>query len=150
CWHAAPRGRAPALPLAWTTFLGAASTIGGSRRRHWAVRPYGPRSGRTRPRRRKARGVRGLASCNGRAAAACGANSAASEKLQPRKPGFLRAMLLQLKQVSRSFGGLMAVRGVDLTVQSGEILGLIGPNGAGKTTLFNLITGTFRPTRGSI
>jgi len=59
-------------------------------------------------------------------------------------------MLLQLKQVSRSFGGLMAVRGVDLTVQSGEILGLIGPNGAGKTTLFNLITGTFRPTRGSI
>jgi branched-chain amino acid transport system ATP-binding protein len=39
---------------------------------------------------------------------------------------------------------------VDLTVASGEILGLIGPNGAGKTTLFNLITGTFRPTRGSI
>src|SRR5215472_6811207 len=59
-------------------------------------------------------------------------------------------MLLQLNQVSRSFGGLMAVRSVDLAVSEGEILGLIGPNGAGKTTLFNLITGTFRPTRGTV
>src|SRR6266567_3224742 len=59
-------------------------------------------------------------------------------------------MLLELKQVSRSFGGVMAVRAVDLSVAEGEILGLIGPNGAGKTTLFNLITGTFRPNRGSV
>jgi len=59
-------------------------------------------------------------------------------------------MLLELKQVSRAFGGLMAVKAVDLVVSEGEILGLIGPNGAGKTTLFNLITGTFRPTRGTI
>jgi branched-chain amino acid transport system ATP-binding protein len=59
-------------------------------------------------------------------------------------------MLLDLQQVSRAFGGLMAVRNVDLTVSEGEILGLIGPNGAGKTTLFNLITGTFRPTHGTI
>src|SRR5437588_958456 len=59
-------------------------------------------------------------------------------------------MLLELRQVSRSFGGLMAVRSVDLTVTEGEILGLIGPNGAGKTTLFNLVTGTFRPTHGTI
>jgi len=44
----------------------------------------------------------------------------------------------------------MAVRTVDLVVQPGEILGLIGPNGAGKTTLFNLITGVYRPTAGSI
>jgi branched-chain amino acid transport system ATP-binding protein len=59
-------------------------------------------------------------------------------------------MLLELSQVSRSFGGLMAVRSVDLSVAEGEILGLIGPNGAGKTTLFNLITGTYLPHRGSI
>jgi branched-chain amino acid transport system ATP-binding protein len=59
-------------------------------------------------------------------------------------------MLLDLKQVSRAFGGLLAVKSVDLTVEEGEILGLIGPNGAGKTTLFNLITGTFFPTRGTV
>ncbi|HTD77101.1 MAG TPA: ABC transporter ATP-binding protein [Chloroflexota bacterium] len=59
-------------------------------------------------------------------------------------------MLLELRQVSRSFGGLTAVKSVDLQVESGEIIGLIGPNGAGKTTLFNLITGTFRPNRGTI
>jgi branched-chain amino acid transport system ATP-binding protein len=58
--------------------------------------------------------------------------------------------LLKLDQVSRSFGGLMAVRSVDLAVHDGEILGLIGPNGAGKTTLFNLITGVYRPTGGTV
>jgi branched-chain amino acid transport system ATP-binding protein len=59
-------------------------------------------------------------------------------------------MLLQLTGVSRSFGGVAAVRSVNLQVESGEIVGLIGPNGAGKTTLFNLITGTFRPNSGTI
>jgi branched-chain amino acid transport system ATP-binding protein len=59
-------------------------------------------------------------------------------------------MLLELRHVSRAFGGLMAVRSVDLNVAEGEILGLIGPNGAGKTTLFNLVTGTYRPTGGTI
>ena len=59
-------------------------------------------------------------------------------------------MLLELRQVSRSFGGLAAVRRVDLTIGRGEIVGLIGPNGAGKTTLFNLISGTYRPNSGSI
>src|ERR1700694_3342717 len=58
--------------------------------------------------------------------------------------------LLRLERVSRSFGGLVAVRSVDLAVERGEILGLIGPNGAGKTTLFNLITGVFLPTAGSL
>jgi branched-chain amino acid transport system ATP-binding protein len=58
--------------------------------------------------------------------------------------------LLQLKGVSRAFGGLRAVSQVDLTVQAGEILGLIGPNGAGKTTLFNLITGVFSLTEGRV
>jgi branched-chain amino acid transport system ATP-binding protein len=58
--------------------------------------------------------------------------------------------LLRLDKVSRAFGGLMAVRRVDLQVNEGEILGLIGPNGAGKTTLFNLITGMYRPTGGTV
>ena len=59
-------------------------------------------------------------------------------------------MLLELRKVSRSFGGLAAVKAVDLQVDQGEIVGLIGPNGAGKTTLFNLITGSYRPTSGTI
>ncbi|HEX9076595.1 MAG TPA: ABC transporter ATP-binding protein [Anaerolineae bacterium] len=59
-------------------------------------------------------------------------------------------MLLKLERVTKSFGGVMAVRAVDLTVAEGEILGLIGPNGAGKTTLFNLITGFYRTDRGSV
>ncbi len=59
-------------------------------------------------------------------------------------------MLLKLEQVSKSFGGLMAVRAMDLALAEGEIVGLIGPNGAGKTTLFNLITGFYRSDRGRV
>ena len=59
-------------------------------------------------------------------------------------------MLLELSKVSRSFGGLAAVKAVDFSVEAGEIVGLIGPNGAGKTTLFNLITGAYRPNAGAI
>ena len=59
-------------------------------------------------------------------------------------------MLLQLANLTKSFGGLMAVRDLSLQIADGEIVGLIGPNGAGKTTLFNLITGTYRPNAGSI
>jgi len=58
--------------------------------------------------------------------------------------------MLTLRGVSRSFGGVRAVREVDLDVAEGEILGLIGPNGAGKTTLFNLVTGLTLPTGGSV
>lgn len=58
--------------------------------------------------------------------------------------------LLQLKNVSRRFGGLNAVNDVTLTVVEGEILGLIGPNGAGKTTLINLITGVYPATAGKV
>lgn len=58
--------------------------------------------------------------------------------------------LLKLDNVTIRFGGLVAVDGVDLTVERGEILALIGPNGAGKSTIFNLITGIYAPTEGSI
>jgi branched-chain amino acid transport system ATP-binding protein len=59
-------------------------------------------------------------------------------------------MLLEVKGVSKSFGGLRAVQKVDLRVEKGKISGLIGPNGAGKTTLFNLITGFHATDEGSI
>jgi branched-chain amino acid transport system ATP-binding protein len=58
--------------------------------------------------------------------------------------------LLQLKGVTKRFGGLTAVNDVSLSVREGQIYSLIGPNGAGKTTLFNLISAVFRPTAGSI
>ncbi len=58
--------------------------------------------------------------------------------------------LLQLDQTTIRFGGLTAVNAVDLSVAPGELRGLIGPNGAGKTTLFNLITGVYAPSSGSL
>lgn len=58
--------------------------------------------------------------------------------------------LLETKNVSRRFGGLMAVSNVSIKVARGEIVGLIGPNGAGKSTLFNLIAGALPPTQGTI
>ena len=57
---------------------------------------------------------------------------------------------LRLKNVSKRFGGLLAVNSLDLTVPRGKILSLIGPNGAGKTTVFNMITGVYPPTEGDI
>ncbi len=58
--------------------------------------------------------------------------------------------LLALKSCTIRFGGLVAVKELDLEVRTGELFGLIGPNGAGKTTVFNLITGVYKPTSGSI
>jgi branched-chain amino acid transport system ATP-binding protein len=58
--------------------------------------------------------------------------------------------LLELRDVSVSFGALTVVDGLDLSVEEGEIVSLIGPNGAGKTTVFNLITGVYTPDSGSI
>ncbi|AWB45587.1 ABC transporter ATP-binding protein [Paenibacillus sp. CAA11] len=58
--------------------------------------------------------------------------------------------VLELNQVSVKFGGLVALNGVNMEVRRGEILSVIGPNGAGKTTLFNLLTGIYRPTSGTI
>jgi len=58
--------------------------------------------------------------------------------------------LLEVRGVTKNFGGLMAVKGVDLKMEQGEIVGLVGPNGAGKTTLLNIISGIYRPDSGVI
>lgn len=58
--------------------------------------------------------------------------------------------LLHLQQCSVRFGGLTAVSAFDLQIGAQDMVGLIGPNGAGKTTVFNIITGVYRPTSGSI
>jgi branched-chain amino acid transport system ATP-binding protein len=58
--------------------------------------------------------------------------------------------ILALENVTMRFGGVVALRGVDLRVDEGRIAALIGPNGAGKTTVFNVITGVFRPTEGAV
>ncbi len=58
--------------------------------------------------------------------------------------------LLEIHNVTKSFGGLVAVHGMDLFIEEGKIYGLIGPNGAGKTTLFNIISGFYKPEVGNI
>ena len=58
--------------------------------------------------------------------------------------------LLAVENLSKSFGGLMAVNEVSFDVEEGSIVGLIGPNGAGKTTVFNMLTGVYKPTEGSV
>jgi branched-chain amino acid transport system ATP-binding protein len=60
------------------------------------------------------------------------------------------AKLLELTGISKRFGGLNVMEGLDLHVDEGEIVSVIGPNGAGKTTLFNLVTGVYRPDAGEI
>ena len=58
--------------------------------------------------------------------------------------------ILSVQKLTKSFGGLTAVSNVNLELQEGELVGLIGPNGAGKTTVFNLLTGVYEPTSGTI
>ena len=58
--------------------------------------------------------------------------------------------MLEVKNLSISFGGLRAVDGFDLTIEKGMLYGLIGPNGAGKTTVFNLLTGVYKPNEGIV
>jgi ABC-type branched-subunit amino acid transport system ATPase component len=61
-----------------------------------------------------------------------------------------RSPILEIRGLTRRFGGLMAVDRFDVDVNEGEIVSLVGPNGAGKTTVFNLISGVLKPTSGSI
>jgi len=58
--------------------------------------------------------------------------------------------LLEIRDLTKKFGGLTAVDSVHFQVNEGQILGLIGPNGAGKTTIFNMITGIYPPTDGEV
>ena len=71
-----------------------------------------------------------------------------AEALRLQRTGSSHALILE--GVSRSFGALKAIAGIDLTVDAGERRGILGANGAGKTTLFNAITGDFPPTAGRI
>lgn len=59
-------------------------------------------------------------------------------------------MLLEVNDVTKAFGGILAVRGVSINIQEGTLSSIIGPNGAGKTTFFNLLTGIYKPDSGSI
>jgi branched-chain amino acid transport system ATP-binding protein len=58
--------------------------------------------------------------------------------------------VLSIDRVSKSFGGIVAVKDMNFEVQAGEVLGLMGPNGAGKTTLLNIIAGTYSPSSGRV
>ena len=58
--------------------------------------------------------------------------------------------ILKAEHLGITFGGLKAVSDFNMTINSGELVGLIGPNGAGKTTVFNLLTGVYKPTAGTI
>jgi len=58
--------------------------------------------------------------------------------------------MLEVKNISKSFGGVKAIQDVSLTAEKGDIIGIIGPNGAGKTTLFNVITGVYKADQGNV
>jgi branched-chain amino acid transport system permease protein len=69
------------------------------------------------------------------------------ERFEPPVGG---SVILEVRGLSKAFGGLKAVQNVGFTVKEGQILGIIGPNGAGKTTLFNLLNGFVRPDTGEV
>jgi ABC-type branched-subunit amino acid transport system ATPase component len=83
-----------------------------------------------------------------------GAPTSISARLEaqafPRRPSSPPGPILEVQDVSKAFDGLKALSRVSFTVKAGEILAVIGPNGAGKTTLFNVISGAFPPTGGTI
>lgn len=59
-------------------------------------------------------------------------------------------MILEIKNIIKSFGGIIAINDTSFHINKNEIFGLIGPNGAGKTTMFNIITGNYKPTTGQV
>ena len=69
---------------------------------------------------------------------------------EPAAPQISERSILQVRGVTKRFGGLQALAGVDLDVREGEIFGLVGPNGSGKTTLINVISGFYPLTSGTI
>src|SRR4029077_11957715 len=81
-----------------------------------------------------------------RARGACAVGRARAHQQE----GESRMTMLRVRDVSVRFGGIVALDGVSLDLNRGEILGLIGPNGAGKTTLFNCISGVITPEHGSM
>jgi branched-chain amino acid transport system permease protein len=70
--------------------------------------------------------------------------------MTPRRVVAVSGPILRIDGLAKSFGGVVALAGIDLAVAPGEILGIIGPNGSGKTTLINLVAGTYRATGGTI
>jgi branched-chain amino acid transport system permease protein len=82
--------------------------------------------------------------------ATAAAISTAPVPLRPRRSPGTGDVVLEVKNLSRSFGGLKAVQEVSFKLRRNEILGIIGPNGAGKTTVFNLLNGFLRPGTGEI
>ena len=68
----------------------------------------------------------------------------------PSEPAQGRPAVLEVKNLTKLFGGLRAVGNFEITVRQGELVGLIGPNGAGKTTIFNMVTGVYLPTQGTV
>jgi branched-chain amino acid transport system ATP-binding protein len=79
-------------------------------------------------------------------------NAAVAEVVAPDREikAAVGETLLELREVTQRFGGLVALDSVSFDIKRGEILGLIGPNGAGKTTCFNVMTGVYRPTSGEV
>jgi branched-chain amino acid transport system ATP-binding protein len=75
---------------------------------------------------------------------------ASSQPTKPATAGAQPSLILEAKQVTKRFGGLVAVREIDFDIPSGAIVSLIGPNGAGKTTFFNVIAGLYDPTSGAV
>src|SRR5262245_32036062 len=82
--------------------------------------------------------------------APCARSGNGSAACAERWPASRNGPVLELRALSKHFGGVRAVDGVDLTVSKGEILGLIGPNGSGKSTIVNLVCGLVAPTAGEI